>query len=91
MPSRFSSGLYGQDVFKLMVDALDAALAKFDPPPKNVDLGRQLLASAIIEAVEDDARERDVLTERAVRALDEAIHRDPVALYGNRPTGVRET
>jgi hypothetical protein len=83
MPSRFASfasGVYGSELAGVMGEALEAAWAKFDPPPKNVDLARQFLASAIIEAVETGAREPEVLAARAVRALDAAIHRDPAGL-----------
>jgi hypothetical protein len=80
MPSRFASGVYGPELVGVMGEALEAAWAKFDPAPKNVDLARQFLASAIIEAVESGAREPEVLAARAVCVLDAAIHRDPVAL-----------
>jgi hypothetical protein len=80
MRSRFASGVYGPELVAVMAEAFEAAWAKFEPPPKNVDLARQFLASAIIEAVESGAREPKVLAARAVRVLDAAIHRDPAAL-----------
>jgi hypothetical protein len=59
-PSR-SSGAYDPELVKVMSDALDAAWVKFDPPPKDADLARLHLATAIIDAVEAGEREPEVL------------------------------
>jgi hypothetical protein len=73
MPSRFASGAYDPELVKVMGEALDAAWAKFDPPPKDHDLGRLHLASAIVDAVEAGVREPEVLAAKAVHALRTAI------------------
>jgi hypothetical protein len=73
MPSRFTSGVYGPELVELMTAALEAAWAKFDPPPKDGDLARLHLASAIIDAVEAGEREPEVIAAKAVDALREAV------------------
>jgi hypothetical protein len=80
MPSRFTSGVYDPDLVKAMGEALDSAWAKFEPPPRNHELARGLMASAIIEAVEAGERASQALAERAERALRAAIKEDPKAL-----------
>jgi hypothetical protein len=56
-----------------MGSAFDAAWENFKPAPNDAVLARLLMASAIIEAVEAGAREPEVLTTKAVRALRAAI------------------
>jgi len=73
MPSRFSSGAYDPELVKVMSDALEEAWAKFDPPPKDGDLARLHMASAIIDAVDAGVREPEVLAAKAVHGLRAAI------------------
>jgi hypothetical protein len=73
MPSRFSSGLYDPTLVNLMCAALEAAWSKYDRLPGNADLARQIMATAIIEAVDIDERSPEALAGAAVRALDEAM------------------
>jgi hypothetical protein len=73
MPSRFTSGVYDPELVKLMSDALEAAWGKYDPRPKNADLARQIMATAIIETVDADERSSHVLIAVAVRSLDAAL------------------
>jgi hypothetical protein len=73
MPSRFTSGVYDPELIKLMSDALEAAWSTYDPTPKNADLARQIMATAIIESVDADERSSQVLVASAVRGLDAAM------------------
>lgn len=52
-----------------MRNALEAAWAKFDPPPKDAELARLLMASAIIDAVDAGLRSEADLTEKALLAF----------------------
>jgi hypothetical protein len=73
MPSRFKSGVYDPELVKLMSDALEAAWSKYDPPPRNADLARQIMATAIIESVDAEERSSRALVAAAVRGLDAAL------------------
>jgi predicted YcjX-like family ATPase len=73
MPSRFTSGLYDPALVNLMSAALEAALSKYKDLPGNVALARQIMATAIISAVDLDESSLDALAAAAVRALDEAM------------------
>jgi hypothetical protein len=88
MPSRFHSGAYDPELVKMMGDALDSAWARFNSPPKNDELAKGLMASAIIEAVEAGERLPEPLADRAERALRAAIKEDAKAL-GARPSRAR--
>ena len=70
MPERFTSGLYGPDLVKVMGDALDLSLAKFKSPTREAS---KVLADAIIEGVDAGEREPEVLAARATAALRNAI------------------
>jgi len=73
MPSRFTSGAYDPELVKVMGASLEAAWAKFDPPPKDRDLARLHLASTIIEAVEAGVREPETLVQNAGDSLTAAM------------------
>lgn len=76
MPARFTSGVYGPEIVRLMTDALEAAWSKHNGPPHNTDLARQIMATAIIEAVDKDKRSSEALVAAAIRALDDAMESD---------------
>jgi hypothetical protein len=73
MPSRFTSGLYDPTLVNLMSAALEAAWSECQRVPGNADLARQIMASAIIAAVDIDERSPEALAGVALRALDEAM------------------
>jgi hypothetical protein len=73
MPSRFTSGVYSPELVEVMTAALEEAWAKFDPPPKDGDLARLHLASAIVDAVDAGEREPEVLAAKSVHALRAAV------------------
>ena len=77
MPSRFESGVYDPEIVKTMSAALADAWARFDPPPGDVELARELLATAIIEGVEAGGIEPRKLADRAAAALRAAIAIEP--------------
>ena len=72
-PLDFAPGAYGPELLKVMGSAFDAAWENFKPTPNDTVLARLQMASAIIEAVEAGAREPEVFTTKAVRALRAAI------------------
>jgi hypothetical protein len=69
----FASGAYDPELVKVMGASLEAAWAKFDPPPKDRDLARLHLASAIIDAVEAGEREPEALVQKAGDSLKTAM------------------
>jgi hypothetical protein len=70
MSERFKSGVYGPDLVKVMTEALDLALPKFEPPTPEAS---KVLADAIIEGVDAGDREPEVLAARAIAALRKAF------------------
>jgi hypothetical protein len=80
MPERFASDAYDPEMTKLMGDALERAWSDFQPRPRNARLGRSLMATAIIEAVEGGETDRDALMRAATVGLMTAIKADPNAL-----------
>jgi hypothetical protein len=80
MFSHVTSGVYYPEILKEMGDAFDTAWKKFKPAPKNTELARSLIASAIIEAVEAGESEPATFVGKATRALRAAIKEDPEAL-----------
>ena len=68
----------------VMSEALDRAWNDFAPKPKNKKLARQLMASAISEAVEAGSRDFDVLVRRATVVLIAAVKLDPNRLMAGR-------
>ena len=82
MPQRFKSDIYDPETAKLMGDALDAAWSDFEPRPKNQDLARSLMATAIIEAVAAGETDVAALVRQATIALIAAIKVDPTKLGG---------
>jgi hypothetical protein len=79
-PSPFTSGAFGTAIVDLMGAAMDKAWADFEPLPKNKDLARSLMSSAIIEAIVANVREHDVLVRKATVTLMAAIKLDQEAL-----------
>jgi hypothetical protein len=80
MPSRFTSGAYDPELVKEMSQAFDRAWGDFAPRPKNEELARSLMASAIIETVEAGKRDQDDLARGATLALMKAIKINPKLL-----------
>ncbi len=78
----FTPGAYPAATTNLMGAAMDKAWADFEPLPKNKGLARSLMASAIIEGIEANVREREVLVRKATVTLMAAIKIDPEALSG---------
>jgi hypothetical protein len=73
MPERFTSGLYGPDIVKIMGEAFNIASASFDLPTGCQSDGRKLLADAIIEGVDAGERDPAMLANRATIALRKAF------------------
>jgi hypothetical protein len=69
-------GVYEPEILKVMGDTFDRAWQEFKPRPNNAELARNLMASAIIEAVEAGAVGPTILVDRALRALRAAIFED---------------
>jgi hypothetical protein len=63
-----------------MSDAFERAWADFAPRPKNETMGRSLMASAIIEAIEAGDRDQASLVRKATVTLIKAIKIDPKLL-----------
>jgi hypothetical protein len=68
-PSQFSSGAYDPDLVRLMADALECAWRGVSLGPKDAELGRLVLAGAIIDCVDAGDRAHDVLVAKAKAAL----------------------
>jgi hypothetical protein len=86
MPSRFTSGLYDPTLVNLMCAALEAAWSEYQSLPGNADLARQIMATAIIEAVDIDERSLEALAGAAARALDEAMQSSHLKTALGRPS-----
>jgi hypothetical protein len=69
----FAQGEYGPELVRLMTEALDSAWRQVDPLVKDVELGRLVLASAIIEQVDLGVRVHDDLVATARKALEAAM------------------
>lgn len=67
------AGVYDPETVGLMGLALDSAWAQFTPHPKDKDLARLFMASAILEKIEDGGNSADVLVETAILALQAAL------------------
>jgi hypothetical protein len=80
MLSYLTSGVYGPEILKVMGDAFDTAWKKFNPVPKNTELARILMASAIVEAAEAGELRPAIFVDRATRTLGAAVKDDPEAL-----------
>jgi hypothetical protein len=66
-------GVYEPETVELMGLALDTAWAQVTPHPKDKDLARLFMASAILEKIEDGGNNADVLIETAILALEAAL------------------
>ena len=67
------AGVYDPEMVGLMGVALDAAWAQVTPHPKDRDLARLFMASAILEKMEEGGSAADVLVETALLALQAAL------------------
>ncbi len=80
MTEPFHLGEYGPELVGLMGDALDRAWKVVRPKVSDAQLGRLVMASAIIDKVDAGARERDALVEAAISALTAAARLSGVDL-----------
>jgi hypothetical protein len=87
MPSHLTPGVYEPETLKIMVDAFDQAWKEFRRGPRNPELVRNLMACAIIEAVDAGAIESTILIDKALHAVRAAILEDRQAL---RPASVAQ-
>lgn len=69
MLARFRSGEYGPELVRLMIDALDSAWGQTPGPPQDAELGRLIMASAIIDQVDRGVRLHEELVRNATTAL----------------------
>lgn len=69
MPARFDSGVYPLEIAKLMSEALNGAWAQIQVAPREAELTRLLLASAIIDLVEAGVVDHDELVAEAIRTF----------------------
>jgi hypothetical protein len=67
------AGVYDPETVGLMGRALDSAWAQFTPHPKDKDLARLFMASAILEKIEDGGESAEDLVETAILALQAAL------------------
>ena len=67
------AGVYDPETVGLMGFALDAAWAQVTPHPKDKDLARLFMASAILDKIEQEGCAADVLVETALLALQAAL------------------
>lgn len=73
MPSHLTRGVYEPETLKVMVDAFDQAWKEFRRTPRNAELVRNLMACAIVEAVDAGAVESTILVDKALEAVKAAI------------------
>jgi hypothetical protein len=69
----FAQGEYGPELVRLMTEALESAWRQVLPLVKDVELGRLVLAGAIIEQVDLGMRAHDDLVASARKALEAAL------------------
>jgi hypothetical protein len=69
----FAQGEYGPELVELMTEALESAWGQVRPAVKDVELGRLVLASAIIEQVDLGVRVREDLVATARKSLEAAL------------------
>ena len=69
----FAQGEYGPELVRLMTEALESAWRQVRPLVKDVELGRLVLASAIIEQVDLGVRVHEDLVATARKALEAAM------------------
>lgn len=67
------AGVYDPETVGLMGRALDSAWAQFTPHPKDKDLARLFMASAILDKIEDGGNSAEILVEAAILALQAAL------------------
>ncbi len=87
MPSHLTPGVYEPETLKIMVDAFDQAWKEFRPGPRSPEVVRNLMARAIIEAVDAGAIESTILIDKALHAARAAILVDRQA---SRPASVAQ-
>jgi hypothetical protein len=73
----FVQGQYGPDLVHLMSEALESAWRQVRHLVNDVELGRLVLAGAIIEQVDLGVRAQDDLVASARKALEAAIRLAP--------------
>jgi hypothetical protein len=73
MRATFAQGEYGPELVRLMTEALESAWRQVLPLVKDVELGRLVLAGAIIEQVDLGVRAHDDLVASARKALEAAL------------------
>lgn len=76
MPSRLTPRVYEPETLKIMVEAFDRGWKEFRRAPRNAELVRNLMACAIIEAVDAGAVESNILVDKALHAVGAAILED---------------
>jgi hypothetical protein len=69
MLARFRSGEYGPELVRLMIDALESAWGQALGSPQDAELGRLIMASAIIDQVDLGVRVHEELARSATAAL----------------------
>jgi hypothetical protein len=77
MSSHLNPGVYEPETLKIMVQAFDRCWNEFRHTSRNTAIVRNLMACAIVEAVEAGAVESNILVDKALRAVEAAIlHQD---------------
>ncbi|GEM_PF-3945459 len=71
--AHFAQGEYGPELLRLMTEALDGAWLQAREMVRDAELGRLVLASAIIEQVDRGVRSPEALIESAKQALAAAL------------------
>jgi hypothetical protein len=79
---RFAQGEYGPELVRLMTEALESAWRQAPTLVEDVELGRLVMASAIIEQVDLGVRNHDELVSIAGKALAAALR----VSYGEAPS-----
>ena len=76
MPSHLTPGVYEPETLKIMVDALDRAWKELKRKPRAAELVRNLMARAIIEAVDAGVVDSTTLVDRTLHAVRAMILED---------------
>ena len=69
----FPGGAYGPELVRLMADALESAWRQARCVARDAELGRLVMASAIIEQIDLGVRRQEELAATALKALDAAM------------------
>jgi hypothetical protein len=76
MPSHLTPGVYEPETLKIMVDALDRAWKELKRRPRAAELARNLMACAIVEAVDAGVVDSTILVDKALHAVRAMISED---------------